>query len=342
MSETKHAKIVKGISTSILFDMSEPARVYDEQGPAAYIDYMAKNADEPLPLGPYFKQLKSAFNAHSDFMEVVICSRNSPLTARRAINTLTQNGITPERMIFTSGKSPVPFLKAYGILQFHTTNLQDAQDAMAEGIQPMYHDPQAQKQAKVIALNKSDHENVISLSEHKASILKEKYNGQAHWHYVFDLDGVVFDQEGEKYFQEAVKDFGFEKGLQKYRDYMRQLKQSPMKAGPAFNTLKTAADINSRYAGKQKPLILSIVTAQGAEAAIRAIETLHAWGIEFNGSAHFLAGGPKQEILRIMQQQSEIAGVPCEFADDQAKNIEQAKYAGMFAGRVLGFGLENS
>lgn len=338
MSNIKHPRLVKGISTSVLFDMSEPNHVFETGGPEAYLKYMAKHAEEPLPLGPYFDQLKSAFNANSNLMEMVICSRNSPVAARRAILTLANHGITPERMMFTSGKSPVPFLKAYGISQFHTTNYTDAVEATQAGVYSTHHDLVKKNDPKVIPLNGREKHALAQVETTPTFDVSKLYNDKAIWEYVCDLDGVLFDQESENLFQEEVKKNGFAQGLENYRKYQKKMRKVPMPEGPAINLIKRATDINASFSGEKKPFIISIATAQGAEAAVRAIETFHAWGIEFNGYAHFLAGDNKRPILEIMKTLSVKTGVPCEFMDDQDKNVSIGHAAGMFSGRVPGFG----
>lgn len=79
-------KIVYGVSTSVVFDMSEADRIF-KQSKEAYIEYMIEHADDPLPLGVGFEHIQAAAML-PEHIDIVIMSRNSPLTARRALKTL--------------------------------------------------------------------------------------------------------------------------------------------------------------------------------------------------------------------------------------------------------------
>ncbi len=331
--------MIKGISTSVLFDMSEPDRVFKEEGKDAYIAHMKKHADEPLPLGRGFKHLKQAFE-NPEFEEVVLCSRNSPITARRAIITMQNEGITPGRMFFTNGQSPVPFLEAYGIKHFYTASLKDAAAGNREGIFSTYYDLEKNKK-----INNPDDGLSVKQSDDapkaRATAMQKPmpsgmpavrpiFNGAVVGHHVFDLDGVVFDGRSEEFFQKH--------GLQAYDEYEKSLRNVSMDHGPAYNLFHHYNGVNKRYAGDEKPYGISIVTARGNNSALRAIETLYQWDEDVSGSAHFLAGTPKQPILEVIASLALENRQSIEFYDDQAKNVDMGNNAGILSGQVLGFG----
>ena len=333
MVTVKPEKLIYGISTSVLFDMGELDRIYREEGRKAYIDHMLKHADDPLPLGPGFDHIRYAFES-PEFVETVIASRNSPLTAHRSLITLLDQGITPGRMFFTAGKSPVPFLKAYGIDDFSTTNKGDAQAASSLGVLSTFYDlqnggvvsnppPEAEKDTKKGA-------DVIDLGgrkQKKAASLKEIWSGKPKAHHVFDLDGVIFGPESEEFFQAH--------GLEAYQNFERALQNQPMSQGPAFNKFRKLYEINNQFGGTGKPFGIHIETARGYSSAIRAIETLHRWGMDVEGTTHFLAGTPKGPVLEVLRQQAQEAGCGIRFYDDQVKNIEQGRAAGVLSGLVI-------
>ncbi len=348
-----HEKMIKGISTSVLFDMSEPDRIFREQGKESYIAYMKECADEPLPLGRGFKHLKQAFE-NPDFEEVVLCSKNSPITARRAILTMQNEGITPGRMFFTNGQSPVPFLEAYGIKHFYTASLEDAAAGNKAGVFSTYYDlaqnrrinnpdiegeQRKQRGAKIVPLYASEEitqppdeiteGRVIQLKRKLPPNVRPVFNGSIIGHHVFDLDGVVFDGTSEEFFQKH--------GLQAYDSYEKSLQNVPMNHGPAYELFHHYNGVNKRYAGDDKPYAISIVTARGSNPALRAIETLYQWDEDVSGSAHFLAGTSKQPVLEVLAFMALERGQSIEFYDDQAKNIDMGTKAGMLSGRVPGF-----
>ncbi len=347
-------KMIKGISTSVLFDMSEPDRIFKEKGKESYIAYMKEHADEPLPLGRGFKHLKQAFE-NPEFEEVVVCSKNSPITARRAIITMQDQGITPGRMFFTNGQSPVPFLEAYKIRHFYTASLKDAADGNKAGVFSTYYDLAKNKRINNPDINAHQNKErgaeivpLYSLEEqterpHEAvegrviqmrqpslpPNVRPVFNGSVIGHHVFDLDGVVFDSTSEDFFQKH--------GLQAYDSYERSLRNVPMNHGPAYELFHHYNGVNQRYAGEDKPYAISIVTARGSNPALRAIETLYQWDEDVSGSAHFLAGAPKQPILEVLAFMALERGQSIEFYDDQAKNIDMGIKAGILSGQVPGF-----
>lgn len=333
MPRDQSQKIINGVSTSVLFDMSEPDRIYREGGEEAYMRYMLKNADEPLPLSERFEHLRPALEA-SDHTETIIISRNSPLTSRRAIRTLLEEGVAPEKMVFTSGRSPVPFLKAYGIDHFRTTNYNDAVQAYkAERVFSTYYDvqsdqeinnPQREEDAEVKASG-----DVVALPsrEPKKANLKPVYDKETVSDYIFDLDGVVLGPESEKFFQAH--------GLEAYMNYQKAMGHVPSSEGPALGILRKASAINQSYAGHTKPFNNHCVTAQGLWAAIRSIETFHAWGVDFNGTTHFLAGSDKLPVLKVLREQALQGGRSIEFYDDQRRNVEKGREAGILSGQVV-------
>ena len=72
---------------------------------------MRERIDDPLRPGVAFDWVRDfAGQPHHD---IVMFSRNSALTALRAIKTLAQHDVIPRRFVFTNGKDPVAYLHAY-------------------------------------------------------------------------------------------------------------------------------------------------------------------------------------------------------------------------------------
>ena len=354
MIKTAQEKMIKGISTSVLFDMSEPDKIFRQEGKEAYIAYMKKHADSPLPLGRGFKHLRQAFE-NPGFEEVVLCSRNSPITARRAIITMQNEGITPGRMFFTNGQSPVPFLEAYGIKHFYTASLEDAAAGNKAGVFSTYYDLEKnrtvnnpdmgierqqdkERGAKIVPLYTSEEViepvdngttgSVVNLRGRAVlpPHVRPVFNGSVIGHHVFDLDGVVFDSTSEDFYQKH--------GLDAYDAYERQLRNVPMNHGPAYPLFHHYNGVNNRYAGDDKPYAISIVTARGSNPALRAIETLYQWDEDVSGSTHFLAGTSKQPVLEVLAFMAMERSQSIEFYDDQAKNVDMGTQAGILSGQV--------
>ncbi len=328
---TQHStKIIRGISTSMLLDMSIPNSIYQKYDEPTYAQYMMDRANSKnlLPLGKDFKQLKLLFNAaaHS---EAVLISRNSPLTARLALMTLEEEGIIPERMLFTCGKSPSPFLHAYNLDMFVTTNEEDTEWAQKNNIlSPHFDFVQNVDVGELNVAKKIETSDKVTslIKRSEKSTLKPVFSGKTQEHYLFDLDGVVFDSASEEFYQKH--------GLESYSNIEKTLKDTAMEQGPAFNFFKKLNDINKEYSGKNKPFKISVVTARGHHAAARAIETLHQWGIDITGETHFLGGASKGPVLEVYAKEANDLGMLAMFLDDQGRNVNLGTEAGLISGRV--------
>jgi 5'-nucleotidase len=332
----KPDKIVQGISTSLLFDMREANAVYQLQGEAAYTRYMMDRADEPLPLGRHFDDLRHAFDAPED-MEVIILSRNSSLTARRAVLTMMDQGITPTQMLFTNGGSPCLYLRAYGVDVFKTSNAEDAKIAQAMGVFAPLQAGITQPFSNAVKLEAAKGVQLLPADTASMADLREMYEPGIKFHTVFDLDGVVFDQTSERFFQQCLQKGDREQAVLEYRRYEAERMNAALSQGPAFAYLRRQHEINQGRGIGQKPYRISVLTARGGEAAVRAIETLYSYGIEVNGEAHFMNGKSKQPVLEVIGKNARANNVACEFYDDQEKHIEAGRNVGVMSGHVLGF-----
>lgn len=330
MSAQNTPKIINAITTSLLFDMREPNQIFREQGTQAYQAHMIKYADIPLPLGPYFDEFFTELQ--SEYVEFILCSRNDPITAYRAINTLAKHDLVPEQFLFTGGKSPIPFLQSYDIDCFYTTNQQDANDASDHGLLGVYHplDPHAPANNNQKP-NPQAPRDVIPLPGTQPGSVRNMYNGAAQKQVIFDIDGVIVDQEGEKFFQENGHN------VHLYHQREKELRHLKMNPGPAYKLWKKYQHINAQSTPGKEPFIISIVTARGSHAAVRALETFHQDGDRINGTVHCMAGKPKEPVLKIIAALSAAQKITCEFLDDQGKNVKMGTRAGIRSGHVAGF-----
>lgn len=320
MSVTKieTEKLVLGTTTSVLFDMSEPDACFRHHGPEAYRAYMKERKDELLPVNEGFSFAKE-FSKRTNH-EVVLMSRNNPITAIRAIRTMIHHGMVPSAFCFTNGNDPVRYLSAYGIDLFMSGNSGDVERAVSRGFGACYIEhPRRIDPSSILFKSKNvtaipnDHtlgSNVVVLNNHIPSTdLKE--------HHVFDFDGVIADLSSEIYFQEN--------GLDLYRQFERANLTRPLQKGPFHNMILKLSQMSDTYKG-------SICTVRGGWAAFRCLYDLVEKGININGEFHATAGHDKGPILSILK---ESYSLPTIFYDDRSKYVQQAKNAGLFAGQVI-------
>jgi 5'-nucleotidase len=83
-------KLVIGVASSALFDLSESHQVYLDKGPEEYRAYQEAHIDEILPRGVAFPFIRRFLNINRHFpkeapVEVVLFSRNSPETGLRVM-----------------------------------------------------------------------------------------------------------------------------------------------------------------------------------------------------------------------------------------------------------------
>jgi len=112
-------KLVIGVASSALFDLSESHQVYLDQGPDEYRAYQERQRDVVLGRGVAFSFIRRFLSINRCFpqqapVEVVLFSRNSPETGLRVMRSIAHYGLDISRAVFMTGKSP--FLQTYAKL----------------------------------------------------------------------------------------------------------------------------------------------------------------------------------------------------------------------------------
>ena len=126
-------KLVVAISSRALFDFEEENRVFDAQGERAYIDLQYSRMDVPAKEGVAFRLVKKllAFNSgRTQHVEVVILSKNDPVSGLRIFRSAERAGLKIERGVFTRGRSPYRYLDALKANLFLSANEQDVMGAL--------------------------------------------------------------------------------------------------------------------------------------------------------------------------------------------------------------------
>jgi 5'-nucleotidase len=268
MSVSLDGKLVVAISSRALFDFEEENRVFEQNDDRAYMALQLQRLDVPAKPGVAFSLVKKllAFNQSpadslAQPVEVVILSRNDPVSGMRVFRSAQHYGLPIQRGSFTRGQSPWRYLKPLHANLFLSTHLSDVRAALMAGV------PAAQ---------------VYPQSVHA---------GDAYPHEVriaFDGDAVLFSDEAERVYQEQ--------GLSAFQKHEQDKAQQPLLAGP-FKPLLTALQRLQNEGTPAMRIRTALVTARSAPAHERAIRTLMNWNIEVD-EAMFLGGLPKGEFLR--------------------------------------------
>ena len=264
MPVSLNGQLVVAISSRALFDFEEENLVFEQSDDRAYMKLQLERLEEPAKPGVAFSLVKKllAFNdASTQRVEVVILSRNDPVSGMRVFRSAQHYGLPIQRGSFTRGQSPWRYLKPLNANLFLSTHLSDVRAALDAGV------PAAQ---------------VYPHSAHAS---------EAHPHEVriaFDGDAVLFSDEAERVFQSE--------GLSAFQAHERAKAAQPLLAGP-FKPLLAALQRLQQEGTPAMRVRTALVTARSAPAHERAIRTLMQWNIEVD-EAMFLGGLPKGEFLK--------------------------------------------
>ncbi len=268
MSTSLDGKLVVAISSRALFDFEEENLVFEQSDDRAYMALQLQRLDTPAKPGVAFSLVKKllAFNqtpadAATQRVEVVILSRNDPVSGMRVFRSAQHYGLLIERGSFTRGQPPWRYLRPLHANLFLSTHLSDVRAALDAGV------PAAQ---------------VYPQSAHAS----DAYPGEVR--IAFDGDAVLFSDEAERVYQAE--------GLRAFQKHEQDKVLQPLLAGP-FKPLLDALKRLQKESTPTMRLRTALVTARSAPAHERAIRTLMDWNIEVD-EAMFLGGLPKGEFLR--------------------------------------------
>lgn len=287
-------RLVVGVASSAMFDLSDSDKIFRTQGEQKYREYQEMNKNEPLAEGIAFSFIKRLLSLNdlsaSDegpLIEVVLLSRNDPDTGLRVMNSIKHHGLGITRAIFQQGLSPYDYIPALSISLFLSSNKSDVLEAIAKGFPAGY----------VMDSKKIDDPEDQTLR------------------IAFDFDGVLADDGAETVMQET-------KDVSKFHAHETLNVMEPLGGGPLKEFLMKVSKIQRAEEAKRKVdsnyknrLRVSIVTARNAPSHERAINTLKSWGVMAN-DAFFLGGVEKKLVLNVMR--------PHIFFDDQSGHLATA------------------
>lgn len=283
-------RLVIGVASSAVFDLSDSDAVFRTSGEEEYRKYQERHLNHPLGKGiafPFVKRLLSINNLSPDpddpLVEVVLLSRNDPDTGMRVMKSIEHHRIDITRAIFMQGRSPYDYIPALNISLFLSANKPDVDAAIAAGFPA----------GRVLESQFSDDETDQTLR------------------IAFDFDGVLAGDESESVMQSA--------GLSEFHAHEVKNVAQPHNAGPLKNFLVKVSAIQSieerhkqAHPQYENRIRVSIVTARNAPSHERALNTLKDWGVMVN-DAFFLGGIDKRRVLSVLK--------PHIFFDDQYRHL---------------------
>jgi len=283
-------KLVIGVASSALFDLSESNSIYEQEGVEKYREHQEKHIDRPFPKGvafPFIRRflaINKVFDKQSP-VEVVLLSKNSPETGLRVFRSIRHYELDITRAAFMTGRSPHEYVPAFNASLFLSANEADVQKAIDSNypagvvLPSKVYDDEADTELRV----------------------------------AFDFDGVIADDEAESVYKKN-------NDLDEFQEHEINKQSIPHQPGPLADLFKKLSFMQKIEEKKlkgdpkyKKILRIAIVTARNAPAHERVVTTLKSWGVSPDES-FFLGGMQKSRILTILK--------PHMFFDDQRSHLE--------------------
>ena len=266
MPTSLDGQLVVAISSRALFDFEEENEHFESTDDRAYMRLQLERLDRAAKPGVAFSLVNKllAFNLGEPLerrVEVVILSRNDPVSGMRVFRSAQHYGLPIQRGVFTRGESPWRYLKPLNAHLFLSTNEADVRSALRAGVPAARVYPHSARAS-------SAHPNQVRIA--------------------FDGDAVIFSDEAEQVYQTG--------GLDAFQAHEHAHSATPLAAGP-FKPLLLALQRLQQEPAHGMRIRTALVTARSAPAHERAIRTLMDWNIEVD-EAMFLGGLPKGEFLR--------------------------------------------
>jgi 5'-nucleotidase len=198
-------------------------------------------------------------------VEVVILSRNDPVSGLRVFRSCRHDGLAVERGVFTRGAPPWRYLQPLGAQLFLSANEADVRAALAAGVPAARVLPQP-------PLVQAAHPHELRIA--------------------FDGDAVLFSDEAEQVYQRD--------GLAAFQQHEQAQAATPLLPGPFKPLLQALQQLHRAGGASGMRVRTALVTARSAPAHERAIRTLMDWQIEVD-EAMFLGGLAKGSFLRAFE-----------------------------------------
>ena len=263
MPATLAGQLVVALSSRALFDFEEENRVFEAADDRAYMQLQLERLEQPARPGVAFSLVNKllAFNGPEPRVEVVILSRNDPVSGMRVFRSAERYGLAVQRGVFTRGQNPWRYLRPLAANLFLSANEADVRSALQAGVPAARVYPESARASAA-------HPDEVRIA--------------------FDGDAVLFSDEAERVYQRD--------GLDAFHSHEHERSATPLAPGP-FKPLLEALHRLQRQPPRGMRVRTALVTARSAPAHERAIRTLMDWQVEVD-EAMFLGGLPKGEFLR--------------------------------------------
>jgi 5'-nucleotidase len=265
----KGEKLIVAISSRALFDFEAENELFDACGIQEYQAFQLERLHLPANKGVAFELARKLLSFNTDDnrrVEIVVLSRNDPVSGLRVFNSAAHHGLDLIRGAFVRGTSPYPYLQPLRADLFLSANAEDVKEALEN------HVPAARAFARG-AGEAGAFPNQLRIA--------------------FDGDSVLFSDEAERVYRSDH--------LAGFAAHEQAKARTPLPPGPIQPFLSALNRLKSNPPpGVATTIRTALMTARGAPAQERALRTLMSWNIEID-EAFFLGGLPKEEFLAAFQ-----------------------------------------
>jgi len=295
-------KMVIGVSSRALFDLTFENGIFESRGVEAYCSYQIEHETEVLKPGPGFELIRSllelnTYSEKGELVEVIIMSHNSPDTSLRVFNSIRHYGLDITRAVLVSGASLAPYLTAFHTDLFLSANQADVQCAIDNGIA-----------AGIICTENIPSSRRVQIAPTWENAGNDRYPSNS-IRIAFDGDAVLFTDESERIYQE--------KGLLAFEENEARNARNPLEEGPFANFLRKLSQIRRELGEKGSFIRTALVTSRCAPAHERVLRTLRTWDVKVD-EVFFLGGVEKKDVLKAF-------GAQIFFDDQQVHTISASK-----------------
>lgn len=337
MADRLDAKMVIGVSTRALFDMTVENEIFESKGVEAYCEYQVAHEQEILKPGPGFKLIQSLLRLN-DLTEsgcntkafvprdtVFQEAGNREVVLQDTVNQDTHGDEREPRklmeVIVMSRNSPDTSLRVFNAIRHYNLPITRAVLVSGASLAPYlaaFHTDlflSAYEDDVQCAIDSGIAAGIICTEtgdygkgqQNKAATEIMPFPENHQIRIAFDGDAVLFSDESERIFKE--------KGLGAFEENESLHARCPMEEGPFASFLKKLSDLQTELGREQYPIRTALVTARCAPTHERVIRTLRSWNVRVD-EAFFLGGLDKKEFLKAFQAQI--------FFDDQSVYTESA------------------
>ena len=177
MAVNLNNQLVVAISSRALFDLEEENQVFEQSDDRAYMQLQLERLEQAAKPGVAFPLVKKllAFNDDAQQrVEVVILSRNDPVSGLRVFKSVERHGLKVARGVFTRGREPFRYLTPLRANLFLSAEPRDVREALKLGFP-----------AATVATHS------VRAQDHYPNEVR----------IAFDGDAVLFSDEAERVFQ---------------------------------------------------------------------------------------------------------------------------------------------